>query len=113
MCDVNWLYFVGTALIPQRVLDILKCDGSIPMSPGTGRTRCSFPGAAILEAVERLYMLHLNVERMLGDSTVKGWMTSYNIDHGFSSPSHVCTMLSFITPKLHFRLDWIKWVGIK
>jgi hypothetical protein len=88
---VNWLYFLGTALIPQRVLDILKCDGSIPMSPGAGQTSCNFPGATILEAVERLYMLHVSVDRMLADSTVKGWMTSYNVDHGFSSPSHVCT----------------------
>jgi len=79
----------GTALIPRQVLDILKCDGSIPMSPGVGRTRCNFPGAAVLEAVERLYTLHLSVDRMLADSTVKGWMTSYNIDNDFSSPSHV------------------------
>jgi hypothetical protein len=88
-----FLYFLGTALIPRQVLDILKCDGTIPMSPGAGRTRCNFPGAAVLEAVERLYTLHLSVDRMLADSTIKGWMTSYNVDHGFSSPSHVCRYL--------------------
>jgi len=63
------------------------------MSPGIGRTRCKFPGAAVLEAAERLYSLHLSVDRMLTDSTVKGWMTSYNIDNDFSSPSHVCIIL--------------------
>lgn len=68
------------------------------MSPGAGRTRCNFPGAAVLEAVERLYTLHLSVDRMLADSTVKGWMTPYNVDHGFSSPSHVCTTLLLISP---------------
>lgn len=94
---MNLLYFTGTALIPQQVLDILKCDGTIPMSPGAGRTRCNFPGAAVLDAVERLYTLHLSVDRMLADSTVKGWMTSYNVDHGFSSPSHVCTTLLLIS----------------
>jgi hypothetical protein len=94
---MNFLYFPGTALIPRQVLDILKCDGTIPMSPGAGRTRCNFPGAAVLEAVERLYTLHLSVDRMLADSTVKGWMTPYNVDHGFSSPSHVCTILLLIS----------------
>jgi hypothetical protein len=78
------------------------------MSPGVGRTRCNFPGAAVLEAVERLYTLHLSVDRMLADSTVKGWMTSYNIDNEFSSPSHVCiillSLLCFITPQLCWTL---------
>ncbi|KAJ9592969.1 hypothetical protein L9F63_015339 [Diploptera punctata] len=79
----------GMTVVPRHVLDLLKCDGSLPMSPGSGRTRCNFPGAEILEAVERLYLLQMNVDRMLADSTLKGWMTSYNIEHGFSSPSHV------------------------
>ena len=81
--------------MPRHVLDLLKCDGSLPMSPGSGRTRCNFPGAEILEAVERLYILQLNVDRMLADSTLKGWMTSYNIEHGFSSPSHVGSLQQY------------------
>ncbi|PSN36468.1 hypothetical protein C0J52_20603 [Blattella germanica] len=52
----------GSSSIPRKVLDILKCDGTLPLSPGSGRTRCNFPGSEILEGVERLYMLQMNVE---------------------------------------------------
>ncbi|XP_067012083.2 hexosaminidase D [Anabrus simplex] len=76
-------------LIPHKVLDILKCDPPLPMSPGMGRSRCSFPGAGVLEAAERLYSLQQNLDRYLSDSTAKGWFTPYNIDHSFSNPSHV------------------------
>nr|CAD7260043.1 unnamed protein product [Timema shepardi] len=80
---------INMVSVPMVVSQILKCDVPVPMSPGMGRTRCAFPGAAILDAAERLYSVTLNVERLLSDSTVKGWLTQYNIDHSFSSPSHV------------------------
>nr|CAD7454944.1 unnamed protein product [Timema tahoe] len=90
---VNLAYIQGDnkdmLSVPMVVSQILKCDVPVPMSPGMGRTRCAFPGAAILDAAERLYSVTLNVERLLSDSTVKGWLTQYNIDHSFSSPSHV------------------------
>ncbi|XP_063237565.1 hexosaminidase D-like [Bacillus rossius redtenbacheri] len=75
--------------VPRKVSDMLKCDVPLSMTPGAGRAHCSFPGAGILDVVERLYLLAMSIEHMTSDSTMKGWMTQYNIDNAYSSPSHV------------------------
>ncbi|GLH02851.1 Hexosaminidase domain-containing protein [Gryllus bimaculatus] len=78
-----------TSQILRQVMDVLKCDPPLPLSPGMGLSHCGFPGAGILEAAERLYILQQNIDKYLSDSAVKGWFTDYNIEHGFASPSLV------------------------
>lgn len=76
-------------IVPQSILDVLHCDSPLPMVSGTGKTRCSFPGAGVLDVAERLVSLKQSMEHLCSDSTYFGWFSPYNIEKKFSSPSHV------------------------
>lgn len=72
---------------PDAVYTLLKCGpGLMKMKVGS---RCGFPGANVYETAVRLLTLTDQIKRMEEGSNAKGWFTDYNIEMGFSSPSHV------------------------
>lgn len=72
-----------------HVMETLHCEPPLPMQPGTGKSRCSFTGSGVLDVAERLFALKQNLERVASDPAAVGWFSPYNIQKGFSSPSHV------------------------
>ncbi|XP_049810705.1 hexosaminidase D-like [Schistocerca nitens] len=72
-----------------HAMETLHCEPPLPMQPGTGKSRCSFTGSGVLDVAERVFALKQNLERVASDPTAVGWLSPYNIQKGFSSPSHV------------------------
>ncbi|KAG8265870.1 Hexosaminidase (glycosyl hydrolase 20, catalytic domain) containing [Homalodisca vitripennis] len=58
------------------------------MYPKMG-AHCNFPGSAIYEKANQLASLLDQITQMMDLSEVKGWLTDYNIQTGFSNPAHV------------------------
>lgn len=79
---------------PKQLVKVLDCEYPYGlMGPAFGTPKCHYPGGDVLEAILRFQQLKLDFESILRDSKVNGWVTDYNIDHGFSSPHHVVTAL--------------------
>ncbi|XP_059469546.1 hexosaminidase D-like isoform X2 [Neocloeon triangulifer] len=81
----------GEAMALSKARSMLNCQSSIEMAvkyPGAG-LRCNYPGSEVLEAVLRLKAMKKELAKLQEESTVKGWMTDYNLKHNFSSPTYV------------------------
>ncbi|XP_065349137.1 hexosaminidase D-like [Cloeon dipterum] len=81
----------GEAMALSKARSMLNCQGSLEMAlkyPAAG-LRCNYPGSEVLEAVLRLKALKKELAKLQEESTVKGWMTEYNMKHNFSSPTYV------------------------
>lgn len=74
-----------------RVGDTLKCNSflNLDLQYLEYANKCDFPGSAVYEVSQKLYILTRNVDTMLGNAHVTGWVTDYNIEHDFGSPAHV------------------------
>ncbi|XP_044754980.1 hexosaminidase D-like [Coccinella septempunctata] len=74
----------------KEVAQILNCQQPYAlMGPSFGSPQCAYPGSDILENVYRLHQLEEDYRELRKSSSIKGWMSSYNIHHNFSSPGHI------------------------
>ncbi|XP_075216498.1 hexosaminidase D-like [Lycorma delicatula] len=73
----------------EKATSILKCENGVSLMGSGTSAHCTFPGSLIYDAAIRLYNLNSNMQRMMDDSSFKGWFTEYNIQMMFSSKSHV------------------------
>uniref|UniRef100_A0A2P2I5C7 beta-N-acetylhexosaminidase n=1 Tax=Hirondellea gigas TaxID=1518452 RepID=A0A2P2I5C7_9CRUS len=51
--------------------------------------KCEFPGSNFYEIAQRLHILKRDIDKMLQNSHVTGWVSEYNIKHNYASPQHV------------------------
>ncbi|XP_063593508.1 hexosaminidase D-like [Penaeus indicus] len=74
-----------------RVGDVLKCNSflNLDLQYLENPNKCDFPGSAVYEVSQRLYILKKEIDVMLHNSHVTGWVTDYNIENNFASPQHV------------------------
>ncbi|XP_042204044.1 hexosaminidase D-like [Homarus americanus] len=74
-----------------RVGDALKCNSFINLDLQylEYANKCDFPGSAVYEVAQKLFILKRDIDTMLHNPHVTGWITDYNIEHSFASPQHV------------------------
>lgn len=74
-----------------RVGDALKCNSflNLDLQYLEYANKCDFPGSAVYEVSQKLYILKRDIDTMLHNSHVTGWISDYNIEHNFASPQHV------------------------
>ncbi|XP_045615407.2 hexosaminidase D [Procambarus clarkii] len=74
-----------------RVGDVLKCNSFINLDLQYMEypNKCDFPGSAVYEVSQKLFILKRDIDTMMNNPHVTGWVTNYNIEHNFASPQHV------------------------
>lgn len=74
-----------------RVGDILKCNSflNLDLQYLEFANKCNFPGSAVYELSQKLYILKRDIDTMMRNPHVTGWVSDYNIEHDFASPQHV------------------------
>lgn len=73
-----------------RVGDILKCSSFINLDLQylEYANKCDFPGSSFYEVSQKLYILKRDINTMMKNPHVTGWVSDYNIEHNFVSPQH-------------------------
>lgn len=73
-----------------KVGDILKCSSFINLDLQylEYANKCDFPGSAFYEVSQKLYILKRDINNMMKNPHVTGWVSDYNIEHNFVSPQH-------------------------
>lgn len=73
-----------------RVGDTLKCSSFINLDLQylEYANKCDFPGSAFFEVSQKLYILKRDINSMMKNPHVTGWVSDYNIEHNFVSPQH-------------------------
>uniref|UniRef100_A0A1B6CXU7 beta-N-acetylhexosaminidase n=1 Tax=Clastoptera arizonana TaxID=38151 RepID=A0A1B6CXU7_9HEMI len=74
-------------MLLDKVESTIKCGSGF--FSNTAGSHCSFVGSGIYDAAIKLNDLNNQIKVIMESSVVKGWFTQYNIDTGFSNPSHV------------------------
>ncbi|XP_076059853.1 hexosaminidase D-like [Oratosquilla oratoria] len=74
-----------------RVGEILNCNSflNLDLQFIEYENKCNFPGSKVYEIVQKLYILTRDIQNMLKNPHVTGWVTDYNIKNNFASPQHV------------------------
>ncbi|KAK4315935.1 hypothetical protein Pmani_012865 [Petrolisthes manimaculis] len=74
-----------------RVGDALKCNSflNLDLQYLEFANKCDYPGSAVYEVTQKLYILKRDISTMLKNPHATGWVTDYNIEHNFASPQHV------------------------
>lgn len=74
-----------------RVGEVLKCNSYLTLNLQylDYTNKCQFPGSKVFEVIQKLYILKHDIDDMLKNPHVKGWVAEYNIEHMFASPQHV------------------------
>lgn len=86
-----------------RVGDTLKCSSFINLDLQylEYANKCDFPGSAFYEVSQKLYILKRDINTMMKNSHVIGWVSDYNIEHNFVSPQHAEQGLQDLTMLLY------------
>ncbi|MPC08063.1 hexosaminidase D-like [Portunus trituberculatus] len=73
-----------------KVGDMLKCSSFINLDLQylEYANKCDFPGSAFYEVSQKLYILKRDINTMMKNPHVTGWVSDYNIEHNFVSPQH-------------------------
>ncbi|XP_064099266.1 LOW QUALITY PROTEIN: hexosaminidase D-like [Macrobrachium nipponense] len=74
-----------------KVGSLLKCNSflNLDLKYLEYANKCDFPGSDVYEMSQKLYILKKDIDSMMHNPHVTGWVTDYNIDHNFASPQHV------------------------
>lgn len=80
-------------LVELEALKLLGCTGSLLFQPDQSfdayYSRCRFPGSEVYSIVLSLSQAREQFAKVMNDSVVRGWLTDYNMEKSFSSPTHL------------------------
>ena len=88
-------YGHNLARIDEQMSHILQCQENLstawsaPEGLTSSSIRCQYSGSDILNAVQYLVQIRDQYNKLLNDSVVRGWISAYNVQHQFSSPTHL------------------------
>ncbi|KAK7076703.1 Hydrolase activity protein [Halocaridina rubra] len=74
-----------------KIGNLLKCNSflNLDLKYLEYANKCNFPGSDVYEISQKLYILKKDIDNMMRNPHVTGWVTDYNIEHSFASPQHV------------------------
>ena len=74
-----------------KVGSLLKCNSflNLDLKYLEYTNTCDFPGSSVYETSQKLFILRKDIDNMMRNPHVTGWVTDYNIEHNFASPQHV------------------------